>query len=121
SLPPLPSLAAPRTPGPPSPPPTPPLPATAVAAPVAAVRDRDIDVTIIGPEAPLAAGLADGLRDDGRAVFGPTAAAARLESSKAYAKEVMHRAGVPTAKSAAFVGIGPALEYIGNHPEPLVV
>jgi len=98
-----------------------PLPATASDDLVAAVRDQAIDVTIIGPEAPLAAGLADRLRDDGRAVFGPSEAAARLESSKAYAKEVMRRAGVPTAKSASFVGMGPALEYIGNHPEPLVV
>src|SRR5207245_6689534 len=97
-----------------------PVPTSAIDHLVAAVRDRHIDVTIIGPEAPLAAGLADGLRDDGRAVFGPTAAAARLESSKAYAKEVMHRAGVPTAKSAAFVGMRPALEDLGKHTEPLV-
>ena len=65
------------------------IPATALDELRAAVRTHDIDLTIIGPEAPLAAGLADQLRDDGRAVFGPTAAAARLESSKAYAKEVM--------------------------------
>lgn len=95
--------------------------ATAIDDLVSAVRTHDIDVTIIGPEAPLAQGLADRLRDEGRAVFGPSAAAARLESSKAYAKEVMHRAGIPTATSATFVGMGPALEYIGGHPEPLVV
>ncbi|HMG17172.1 MAG TPA: phosphoribosylamine--glycine ligase [Gemmatimonadales bacterium] len=87
----------------------------------AAARDHDIDLTIVGPEAPLAAGLVDRLRDEGRAVFGPTAAAARLESSKAYAKEVMRRAGVPTAASAAFVELTPALDYIRDHPEPLVV
>ena len=98
-----------------------PIAATAVDELVAAVRSHDIDVTIVGPEAPLAAGLADRLRDDSRAVFGPSAPAARLESSKAYAKEVMRRAGVPTAKSATFVGMGPALEYIGGHAEPLVV
>ena len=100
-----------------------PIPATAVDDLVAAVQHHQIDVTIIGPEAPLAAGLADRLREpeNGRAVFGPSAAAARLESSKAYAKEVMRRAGVPTARSATFVGMGPALEYIGDHPEPLVV
>lgn len=98
-----------------------PILATAIDDLVAAVRTHDIDVTIIGPEAPLAAGLADRLREENRAVFGPSARAARLESSKAYAKEVMHRAGVPTATSAAFVGMGPALEYIGNQPEPLVV
>jgi phosphoribosylamine--glycine ligase len=98
-----------------------PIAATATDELVAAAQTHDIDVTIIGPEAPLAAGLADRLRDAGRAVFGPSAAAARLESSKAYAKEVMRRAGVPTAASATFVNMGPALEYIGDHPEPLVV
>ena len=98
-----------------------PIAATAIDEIVAATNSHDIDLTIIGPEAPLAAGLADGLRAAGRAVFGPSAAAARLESSKAYAKEVMRRAGVPTAASATFVGMGPALEYIGEQPEPLVV
>jgi len=100
-----------------------PIQATAIDDLVAAVQQHDIDVTIVGPEAPLAAGLADRLRasEVSRAVFGPSAAAARLESSKAYAKEVLRRAGVPTAASAAFVAMGPALEYIGGHPEPLVV
>ncbi|HEV8382499.1 MAG TPA: phosphoribosylamine--glycine ligase [Gemmatimonadales bacterium] len=98
-----------------------PIPATAVDHLVAAVLRHDIDVTIIGPEAPLAAGLADRLRDQGRAVFGPSAAAAQLESSKAYAKEVMRRAGVPTAASATFVAETPALDYIAGHAEPLVV
>ena len=98
-----------------------PIPATAIDDLVAAIRTHEIDVTIVGPEAPLAAGLADRLRHEGRAVFGPSAAAARLESSKAFAKEVLHRAAVPTAKSATFVGMGPALEYIGGHAEPLVV
>jgi phosphoribosylamine--glycine ligase len=98
-----------------------PIPATAVDHLVAAVLRHEIDVTIIGPEAPLAAGLADGLREQGRAVFGPSAAAARLESSKAYAKEVMRRAGVPTAASATFVEATPALDYIAAHSEPVVV
>jgi phosphoribosylamine--glycine ligase len=98
-----------------------PIPATAVDHLVAAVLRHDIDVTIIGPEAPLAAGLADRLRDQGRAVFGPSATAAQLESSKAYAKEVMRRAGVPTAASGTFVEETPALDYIAGHAEPLVV
>ena len=97
------------------------IPATAIDDLTAAVTQHDIDVAIIGPEAPLAAGLADRLRDTGRAVFGPSAAAARLESSKAYAKEVMRRAGVATAASATFVEETPALDYIGSHAEPLVV
>ena len=98
-----------------------PIAATAIDELVAAVHSQNIDCTIIGPEAPLAAGLADRLHAEGKAVFGPRAAAARLESSKAYAKEVMTRAGVPTARSGTFVNMGPALEYIGAHPEPLVV
>jgi phosphoribosylamine--glycine ligase len=95
--------------------------ATATDELVAAVQTHDIDVTIIGPEAPLAAGLADRLRKKDRAVFGPSAAAARLESSKGYAKEVMRRAGVTTARSATFAEAAPALDYIREHAAPLVV
>ena len=97
------------------------IPATAVDHIVGAVLRHDIDVTIVGPEAPLAAGLTDRLREQERAVFGPSAAAAQLESSKAYAKEVMRRAGVPTAASATFADLTPALGYIHDHAEPLVV
>jgi phosphoribosylamine---glycine ligase len=57
----------------------------------------DADLVVIGPEAPLVAGVADALRADGRAAFGPDAAAARIEGSKAFAKEVMAEAGIPTA------------------------
>ncbi len=98
-----------------------PIAATAVDDLVAAAVQHDIDVTIIGPEAPLAAGLADRLRSADRPVFGPSQAAARLESSKAYAKEVMRRAGVPTAASTTFTELDPALAYIEAHAEPLVV
>ncbi len=80
-----------------------------------------IDLTIIGPEAPLAHGLADRLRAEGRLVFGPGAAAAQLEASKAFAKEVMVAAGVPTAASQSFTDLAPARAYIDRHPEPLVV
>ena len=95
--------------------------ATAVDALVAAARRLAIDFTVVGPEAPLAAGLADALHAAGGAVFGPSAAAARLEASKAFAKEVMARAGVPTAASRSFAALSPALAYIRSHPEPLVV
>ena len=80
-----------------------------------------IDLTVVGPEVPLARGLADRLRAEGRAVFGPSAAAAQLEASKAFAKEVMAAAGIPTASSRTFHELEPALLYVARHPEPLVV
>ena len=82
---------------------------------------QGIDLTIVGPEVPLARGLADRLRAEGRAVFGPGAAAAQLESSKAFAKEVMAAAGIPTASSRTFHELGPALQYVAGHAEPLVI
>jgi phosphoribosylamine--glycine ligase len=80
-----------------------------------------IGLTIIGPEAPLARGLADRLRAEGRAVFGPSAAAAQIEASKAFAKEVMGAAGVRTAAGRTFVDLGAALAFIERQDEPLVV
>ena len=80
-----------------------------------------IDLTIIGPEAPLAQGLADRLRAEGRLVFGPSAAAAQLEASKAFAKDVMAAAGVPTAVSHTFTDLKAALACVDQHAEPLVV
>jgi phosphoribosylamine--glycine ligase len=69
------------------------------AAVVSLARELRIDLVVIGPEAPLVAGLADELRHRGIAVFGPSAAAAQIEGSKAFAKEVMETAGVPTART----------------------
>jgi phosphoribosylamine--glycine ligase len=66
---------------------------------VSLARELRIDLVIVGPEAPLVAGLADELRHRGVAVFGPSAAAARIEGSKSFAKEVMDAAGVPTART----------------------
>jgi phosphoribosylamine---glycine ligase len=80
-----------------------------------------IDLTIIGPEVPLARGLADRLRAEGRAAFGPGAAAAQIESSKAFAKDVMAAAGIPTAASRTFQELASALAYVDRHAEPLVV
>jgi phosphoribosylamine--glycine ligase len=87
----------------------------------AAVQDHDIDLTVVGPEAPLAKGLADRIRAGGRLVFGPSAAAARIEASKAFAKDVMAAAGIPTAMSHTFTALSPALDYVDRHAEPLVV
>ena len=97
------------------------IPATGVDALVRAAATHRIDLVVVGPEAPLAAGLADRLRALGRPVFGPSQAAARLESSKAFAKDVMRAAGVPTAASRAFAALEPALACIEQHAEPLVV
>jgi len=80
-----------------------------------------IDLVIIGPEVPLALGLADRLRAEGRLVAGPGAAAARIEASKAFSKEVMAAAGIPTAASETFTDLPAALAYVAKHAEPLVV
>jgi len=94
---------------------------TEVGEVVEVVEEHRIDLTIVGPEAPLAAGLADRLRAAGHAVFGPSQAAARIESSKAFAKDVMQQARIPTAASRTFTALDPALKYIKRHAEPLVV
>lgn len=92
-----------------------------VDALVDAVERNHIDLTVVGPEVPLALGLADRLRERGRDVMGPGAAAAQIEASKAWAKEVMAAAGVPTARSATFRELSNALAYVDRHAEPLVV
>ncbi len=80
-----------------------------------------IDLTVVGPEVPLARGLADRLRAEGRLVFGPSAAAAQIEASKDFAKQVLISAGVRTAASRSFTELAPARAFIDRHPEPLVV
>ena len=72
----------------------------------------DADLFVIGPEIPLVAGLADSLRAQGKLVFGPGADGARLEGSKAWMKEVLVEAGVPTARYGAFTEAGPALAFL---------
>ncbi len=78
------------------------VPPSDVATVAALVASEDVDFTVVGPEVPLAAGLADRLRFDGRAVFGPGADGARLEGSKAFAKRLMAERGVPTARFGIF-------------------
>jgi phosphoribosylamine--glycine ligase len=97
------------------------------ADPVAVVnlaRAFDAELVVVGPEAPLVAGVADALIAAGIAVFGPTAAAARLEGSKAFAKEVMAAAGVPTAASRvcrSVADVDAALDLFGSSGNPYVV
>lgn len=81
----------------------------------------DADLYVIGPEAPLVDGLADRLRAGGCLVFGPGADGARLEGSKAFMKQLLAEAGVPTARSAAFADTGPALDFLRSLPGPWVV
>ncbi len=74
-------------------------------------RENHIDLVVVGPEAPLVAGLVDRLARDGVLAFGPSAAAAEIEGSKAFAKDVMVAAGIPTAEYAAFTELAPALAF----------
>ncbi len=84
-------------------------------------EDLDADLYVIGPEVPLVDGLADRLRAEGRSVFGPGADGARLEGSKAWMKDVLESAGVPTARHGSFVELEPALAYLDTMAPPFVV
>jgi len=84
-------------------------------------RAQRPDLTIIGPEAPLCAGLTDRLQAEGLRVFGPTRAAAQLEGSKVFAKEIMEAGGVPTAACRVFTDAAAARAYIREAGAPLVV
>src|ERR1700744_6174611 len=78
---------------------------------VALAEAEAVDLVVVGPEVPLVLGLADRLRAKGRAVFGCSQAAAQIEGSKAFAKELMARHGVPTARFASFTELGPAQAF----------
>ncbi len=80
-----------------------------------------VEFTVVGPEAPLAAGIVDRFQEAGALIFGPTAAAARIESSKTFAKDLMLRNGIPTGRAEAFSDYGQALEYLVAAPLPIVV
>ena len=80
-----------------------------------------VDLTIVGPEVPLSEGLVDRFNAKALPIFGPTRAAARIESSKAFAKEVMHEAGVPTAQASVFEDYESAVGHISAATPPFVV
>src|SRR2546428_141471 len=84
-------------------------------------RSQRIDLTVIGPEAPLAAGIVDEFRKDKLPIFGPHKAAARIEASKAFSKDLMVRLGIPTADAQTFTAVGPALAYRHQRDLPRVV
>jgi len=84
-------------------------------------QDEHIDFTVVGPEAPLVAGVVDKFRAAGLRVFGPTAAAAQLEGSKSFTKDFLARHRIPTAHYAVFTELQPALEYVRKHGAPIVI
>lgn len=94
---------------------------TNVGAVATVAGQLGVDLVVVGPEAPLAAGVVDALAAAGIPAWGPTRSAARLESSKAFAKELMERAGVATAAWQAFSERQPALTYLSNQPGPFVI
>ena len=88
---------------------------------VAFAKREDIHATVVGPEAPLAAGVVDAFRDADLRIFGPTRKAAQLESSKDFAKRFMQRHGIPTARYETFTEAKAAHAYIDRHGAPIVV
>ena len=98
-----------------------PLEADENARLVAFAITEDVELVIPGPEAPLVAGLVDQMERAGMPCFGPTAAAARLEGSKVFSKEVLDAAGAPTAGYREFTGLEAALRHVEERPAPMVV
>jgi phosphoribosylamine--glycine ligase len=84
-------------------------------------QHNDMGLTVVGPEAPLAAGVVDEFRAHGLRIFGPTQAAAQLESSKAFSKAFMERHGIPTAKYQTFEDAAQAHDYVRQQGAPIVV
>ena len=83
--------------------------------------ELDVDLTVVGPEAPLALGIVDRFRARGLAIFGPTQAAAEIETSKAFAKQLMLDAGIPTARAEMHVDVAAAKEAARRYAAPVVV
>lgn len=98
-----------------------PIPATDLAGLKAFAEEKAVDLTVVGPEAPLALGIADLFRESKLKVFGPTRNAAKIESSKAFAKNLMMRQGIPTAEASTFEKVRPALGYLEQCALPIVI
>jgi phosphoribosylamine--glycine ligase len=97
------------------------VPLSAIADLVAFAQREQVALAIVGPEAPLAAGIVDAFRAAGLRIFGPTQAAAQLESSKDFAKAFMARHAIPTAQYRTFVDAAAARAYVADHGAPIVV
>ncbi len=98
-----------------------PIEATDIAALASAARQHDVDLTIVGPEGPLAAGIVDWFQSRGLAIFGPSRAAAQMEASKGFAKEFMNRHGIPCAQGMAFDSYTEAERFLQRREMPVVV
>ena len=95
--------------------------ATDTDALLALVEREGVSVTVVGPEAPLVRGVVDAFRAAGHRIFGPTAAAAQLEGSKAYAKDFLARHRIPTAYYAVFEDADLAIQHVRDHGAPIVI
>lgn len=84
-------------------------------------RDEKVELTVVGPEVPLVAGVVDKFRNAGLRIYGPRAIAAQLEGSKAFAKDFLLRHNIPTARYAVFTELNPALAYVRQHGAPIVI
>jgi len=98
-----------------------PVQASDIEGQARAAREHGVDLTVIGPEVPLAAGIVDCFQEQGLAVFGPTRKAARIESSKVFAKELMAKHGILTGRYEVFDSYDEACSYVKSQALPLVV
>ena len=99
-----------------------PIAATDIPALVALARDRGVDLAVVGPEAPLVAGIVDAFTAAGLRIFGPTAKAAEIEGSKLFCKQILHRGDVPTAMFQEFRSVAAAREFLEAREDvPVVV
>jgi phosphoribosylamine--glycine ligase len=94
---------------------------TDISALLALAHDEQVALTIVGPEAPLVAGVVDRFQEAGLRIFGPTAAAAQLEGSKAFAKDFLRRHSIPTASYEVFTEVAPAVAYLRRRGAPIVI
>ena len=92
-----------------------------IAGLVSFAKGNDVELTIVGPEAPLVAGVVDAFTNEGLMIFGPTQAAAQLEGSKAFTKDFLARHNIPTAEYQNFTEIDPAIAYVREKGAPIVV
>ncbi len=97
------------------------VPASDVNALCRAAQENKADLVVVGPEAPLASGIVDSLQRLGIPAFGPTREAALIESSKVFAKRLMHKYGIPCAREAVFTSLSDARDYVKRQPVPIVI